>query len=200
MKKKIRISLIFGLICAICLSFFNFNLLCDDLRQNVLRLHIIANSDSEADQALKLKIRDAILSETGSLFANSQSLEEANLQTEQHLKKFEEIANRVINESGFGYDATATIGERFFETRHYENFTLPAGNYRSLIINLGESKGKNWWCVIYPTVCLPAASGDLRDTVNNKSAHIAEHSERYIIRFKIVEIFEKIKLKLSNFK
>lgn len=200
MKKKIRISLIFGLICAICLSFFNFNLLCDDLRQNVLRLHIIANSDSEADQELKLKIRDAILSETGSLFANSQSLEEANLKTEQHLKNFEEIANRVINENGFGYDATATIGERFFETRHYENFTLPAGNYRSLIINLGESKGKNWWCVIYPTVCLPAASGDLRDTVNNKSAHIAEHSERYIIRFKIVEIFEKIKLKLSNFK
>lgn len=200
MKKKIRISLIFGLICAICLSFFNFNLLCDDLRQNVLRLHIIANSDSEADQELKLKIRDAILSETGSLFANSQSLEEANLKTEQHLKNFEEIANRVINESGFGYDATVSLGERFFETRHYENFTLPAGNYRSLIINLGESKGKNWWCVIYPTVCLPAASGDLRDTVNNKSAHIAEHSERYIIRFKIVEIFEKIKLKLSNFK
>ena len=200
MKKKIRISLIFGLICAICLSLFNFNLLCDDLRQNVLRLHIIANSDSEADQELKLKIRDAILSETGSLFANSQSLEEANLRTEQHLKNFEEIANRVIKENGFGYDATATIGERFFETRHYENFTLPAGNYRSLIINLGESKGKNWWCVIYPTVCLPAASGDLRDTVNNKSAHIAEHSERYIIRFKIVEIFEKIKLKLSNFK
>lgn len=200
MKKKIRISLIFGLICAICLSFFNFNLLCDDLRQNVLRLHIIANSDSEADQELKLKIRDAILSETGSLFANSQSLEEANLQTEQHLKNFEEIANRVINENGFGYDATVSLGERFFETRHYENFTLPAGNYRSLIINLGESKGKNWWCVIYPTVCLPAASGDLRDTVNNKSAHIAEHSERYIIRFKIVEIFEKIKLKLSNFK
>ena len=200
MKKKIRISLIFGLICAICLSFFNFNLLCDDLRQNVLRLHIIANSDSEADQELKLKIRDAILSETGSLFANSQSLEEANLKTEQHLKNFEEIANRVINESGFCYDATVSLGERFFETRHYENFTLPAGNYRSLIINLGESKGKNWWCVIYPTVCLPAASGDLRDTVNNKSAHIAEHSERYIIRFKIVEIFEKIKLKLSNFK
>lgn len=200
MKKKIRISLIFGLICAICLSFFNFNLLCDDLRQNVLRLHIIANSDSEADQELKLKIRDAILSETGSLFANSQSLEEANLQTEQHLKNFEDIANRVINENGFCYDATVSLGERFFETRHYENFTLPAGNYRSLIINLGESKGKNWWCVIYPTVCLPAASGDLRDTVNNKSAHIAEHSERYIIRFKIVEIFEKIKLKLSNFK
>lgn len=200
MKKKIRISLIFGLICAICLSFFNFNLLCDDLRQNVLRLHIIANSDSEADQELKLKIRDAILSETGSLFANSQSLEEANLKTEQHLKNFEDIANRVINESGFCYDATVSLGERFFETRHYENFTLPAGNYRSLIINLGESKGKNWWCVIYPTVCLPAASGDLRDTVNNKSAHIAEHSERYIIRFKIVEIFEKIKLKLSNFK
>ena len=185
MKRKIHLSICFGLVCAVMLSMSHFSAACDDLRQNVLRLHIIANSDSEADQELKLKIRDAILSETGSLFANSQSLEEANLRTEQHLKNFE---------------ATATIGERFFETRHYENFTLPAGNYRSLIINLGESKGKNWWCVIYPTVCLPAASGDLRDTVNNKSAHIAEHSERYIIRFKIVEIFEKIKLKLSNFK
>ena len=198
MKKKIRISLIFGLICAICLSFFNFNLLCDDLRQNVLRLHIIANSDSEADQALKLKIRDAILSETGSLFANSQSLEEANLQTEQHLKNFEEIANRVINENGFGYDATATIGERFFETRHYENFTLPAGNYRSLIINLGESKGKNWWCVVYPTVCIPAASkGKLEDSVKSESAQIARGSKRFVMRFKTVEVYEKIK-KLIN--
>lgn len=197
--KKIRFAIIFGLLCAILLSQVNFNMLCDDLRQNVLRLHIIANSDSGADQDLKLKIRDAILSETGNIFSNAKNLEGAEEKVKQNLKKFEEIAKRIIKENGFDYTAKASIGERFFETRHYENFSLPAGNYRSLIIDLGESKGKNWWCVIYPTVCLPAASADLREAVNENSAQIAEQSERYVIRFKIVEIYEKLKLKLSNF-
>ena len=196
--KKIRFAIIFGLICAIVLSQVNFNMLCDDLRENVLRLHIIANSDDKADQDLKLKIRDAILKEAGNIFANAKNLEGAEETVKKHLKKFEEIAKRIIKENGFNYTATASLGERFFETRHYENFSLPAGNYRSLIIDLGESKGKNWWCVIYPTVCLPAASADLREAVNENSAQIAEQSERYIIRFKIVEIYEKLKLKLSN--
>ena len=197
--KKIRFAIVFGLICAIILSQVNFNILCDDLRENVLRLHIIANSDSKADQDLKLKIRDAILSEAGNVFVNAKNLEGAEEKIKQNLKKFEEIAKRVIKENGFNYTATASIGERFFETRHYENFSLPAGIYRSLIIDLGEGKGKNWWCVIYPTVCVPAASGNLRDAVNENSAQIAEQSERYVIRFKIVEIYEKIKLKFSNF-
>lgn len=200
MKNKLKISLLFGLICAVFLSMFNFGVLCDDLRQNILRLHIIANSDSEADQELKLKIRDAILSQTGDIFINADSLATAEEITGENLAFFEEIANGVIKENGFNYTATASLGECFFETGHYDGFSLPAGNYRSLIINLGEGKGKNWWCVIFPTICLPSASGDLRQSVNEKSAHIAEHSERYIIRFKIVEIFEKINLKFSDFK
>lgn len=199
MKNKFKISLLFGLMCAVFLSMFNFGVLCDDLRQNVLRLHIIANSDEPCDQELKLKIRDAILSETGDIFATADTLNKAEEITESHLQSFEEIANRVIKENGFDYRADVSLGECFFETRHYETFSLPAGKYRSLIINLGEGKGKNWWCVIFPTICLPSASADLRQAVNDKSAHIAEHSERYIIRFKIVEIFEKINLKFSNF-
>ncbi|MBR6533697.1 MAG: stage II sporulation protein R [Clostridia bacterium] len=194
MKKRIKLSLLFGLVCAIFLSMTQFSALCEDLRQNVLRLHIIANSDSAADQQLKLKIRDRILEETGETFSGADDLTAAEQLTEQNLKKFEEIANSVIKENGFSYKAKATLGDCFFETRHYDTFSLPAGNYRSLIIELGKGEGKNWWCVVFPAVCVPAATdSDLRQSVKDSSANIAENSQRYIIKFKAVEIYEKFK-------
>ncbi len=194
MSKRIKLSLCFGLICAVLLSMTNFNALCDDLRQNILRLHIIANSDSSADQELKLKIRDRILEETSDVFANAESLSVAETKVQNELSHFSEIANQVIKENGFNYKAEVSLGDCFFETRHYDTFSLPAGNYHSLIIKLGEAKGKNWWCVIFPSVCIPAASNsDLRDSVKEKSAQVAEQSDRYIIKFKTVEIYEKIK-------
>jgi stage II sporulation protein R len=194
MNKRIKLSLCFGLICAVLLSMTNFNALCDDLRQNVLRLHIIANSNSALDQELKLKIRDRILEETSGVFLDADSLSAAESKAEEKLLRFSEIANSVIKENGLNYNAEVSLGDCFFETRHYDTFSLPAGNYRSLIIKLGEAKGKNWWCVIFPSVCIPAASSsDLRDSVKEESAQIAEQSDRYIIRFKTVEIYEKIK-------
>lgn len=198
MKRRIEFSLLFGLICAMLLSMTHFNGLCNDLRQNVLRLHIIANSDSVADQELKLKIRDEILLKTGELFCNVTDLKQAEKEVAASLENFENIANQVIKENGFDYKASACLGDSYFETRHYDNFSLPAGNYRSLIINLGEGKGKNWWCVVFPAVCIPAATdSDLTQSVSEDSANIAKQSDRYIIRFKTVEIFEKIK-KLIN--
>lgn len=194
MNKRIKLSLIFGIICAMLLSMTKFSVLCDDLRENILRLHIIANSDSAEDQTLKLKIRDAILDETGDLFLGVSDLEKAEKQASEHIEDFTRIANRVIKEKGFDYSARVTIGDCFFETREYETFTLPAGNYRSLIIELGKAEGKNWWCVIFPSVCIPAAtSGELRDSTDPKSADVAENSEQYIVKFKAVEIYEKIR-------
>lgn len=194
MKKRIRLSLLFGLICAILLSMTQFNVLCEDLRENVLRLHIIANSDSVEDQDLKLKIRDAILAETGALFLNTDKLTQAEAKAQGNLLEFEKIANRVINENGFDYKAKVSLGDCFFETRHYDTFSLPAGTYRSLIIKLGKAEGKNWWCVVFPSVCIPAATdSSLRDSVSGQSAEIAEQSDKYIVRFKTVEIYEKIK-------
>ena len=187
MNKRIKLSLIFGIICAMLLSMTQFSVLCDDLRENILRLHIIANSDSQEDQALKLKIRDTIL-------LGVTELENAEKQAREHIDEFTQIANRVIKENGFDYSANVTLGDCFFETREYETFTLPAGNYRSLIIELGKAEGKNWWCVIFPSVCIPAASsGDLRDSTDEKSAEVAENSDQYIVKFKAVEIYEKIK-------
>lgn len=192
--KRIKLSILFGLISAMLLSVSHFNVLCDDLRENILRLHIIANSDSVADQNLKILIRDEILNETSDLFLNVTDLEDAKQKVGTSLNEFEEIAKRVIVENGFNYDAVAYVEEKYFDTRVYDEFTLPAGYYPSLVIELGEAKGKNWWCVVFPTVCIPAASkGDLSDSVNQESANIAKQGSRYIMRFKTVEIYEKIK-------
>ena len=192
--KRIKLSILFGLISAMLLSVSHFNVLCDDLRENILRLHIIANSDSVADQNLKILIRDEILNETSDLFLNVTDLEDAKQKVGTSLNEFEEIAKRVIVENGFNYDAVAYVEEKYFDTRDYDEFTLPAGYYPSLVIELGEAKGKNWWCVVFPTVCIPAASkGDLSDSVNAESANMAKQGSRYIMRFKTVEIYEKIK-------
>ena len=194
MKRKIHLSICFGLVCAIMLSMSHFSAACDDLRQNVLRLHIIANSDSDDDQQLKLKIRDEILAKTDGLFLEANDLENAKATVCENLSEFEKIANEVIKENGFSYSACARLGKSEFDTRYYEDFTLPAGEYQSLIVTLGEGEGKNWWCVVYPTVCIPAAvKGELEDSVSNESAQIAKGGKRFIMRFKTVEIYEKIK-------
>ncbi len=194
MINKIRLSILFGLISAILLSVANFNALCDDLRQNILRLHIIANSDSDEDQALKLEIRDEILAKTDDLFLNVTDLEDAEAKVGDSLEIFTDIANGVIEQNGFNYRAEAYLDKSYFDTRVYDDFTLPAGYYPSLIIKLGKAEGKNWWCVVFPTVCIPAAAkGDLSDSVKEQSAAAAKQSERYVMRFKTVEIYEKIK-------
>ena len=127
------------------------------------------------------------------------NLKKAEEQAAERLNEFCETAERVLSENGFSYGASAEIGDSYFETREYEDFTLPAGNYRSLIIRLGEAKGKNWWCVIFPAVCIPAASdASLSDSTSNTSAEIAEHPQKYVMRFKTVEIYEDLKKFLNG--
>ncbi len=194
MKKKIHLSVAFGLICAVLLSLTQFNVLCDDLRENVLRLHIKANSNSVADQEVKIKIRDEILAKTQTVFLDADTLIDAEEKVQNNLSQFKEIADEVLKENGFDYTAAVGLGDTFFETRHYDTFSLPAGNYRSLIIDLGKAEGENWWCVVFPTVCVPAAvKGELTDSVSEKSALIAQNSSKFVMRFKVIEIYEKIK-------
>lgn len=201
MLKKIKISpklfnlsLCFALISAILLSVADFDAKCDDLRQNVLRLHIIANSDNKLDQEVKLKIRDEILKKSEDLFEGVTNLENAKSVANSKCNEFTNIANEVLKENGFSYSAQAKIDKAHFETRVYDDFTLPAGIYDSLIITLGKAEGKNWWCVIFPEICLPTSTGgELSDTVKTDSADIATNNKEYVARFKIVEIYEKIK-------
>ena len=190
-KRIFNLSLTFAFLCAVFLSLADFDAACETLRHNVLRLHIVANSNSAFDQNLKLKIRDALLEEGGDLFEGITDLSTAIEKAKTDTERLCETANRVIKENGADYTATAFVGDSFFETRVYDSFTLPAGVYKSLIIRVGEAKGKNWWCVIFPEVCLPSSMGDLSKTVHENGTHIAEKSEDFVMRFKVVEIYEK---------
>lgn len=195
-KKNLSNGVLIGLICAVALSFAKFDARCEELRNNVLRLHIIANSDSVDDQTLKLAVRDSILESTALMFDTCTDLPSAVEAAQDELERITEIANKTLNENGFSYGATARIGTAFFENREYEDFTLPAGEYTSLIVTLGEGEGKNWWCVIFPAVCLPAADdASLTDTVSKGSAEVASNPQKYVMKFKFAEWYEKFKHK-----
>lgn len=198
-RRAAELSLLCGLLCSVFLSAAHFDAACDDLRNNVLRLHIIANSDGAEDQAVKLKVRDAVLEQTSDIFNGKTKLTDAEAAAEENIEKLNETAVKVLRENGFNYGAVSEIGNSYFETREYKDFTLPAGNYRSLIIRLGSGKGKNWWCVVFPAVCVPAASGArLSDSTAAESADIAEHPNRYIMKFKAVEIYEDLRKILAD--
>lgn len=193
-RKNVEFGVLFGLICAIVLSMARFEMRCDELRGGVLRLHIIANSDSEADQNLKLAVRDEILKNGIDIFKNCNDVTTACKIAETQLDNISDIVNSVIKESGFNYTADVSVGDTYFNTREYDDFTLPAGTYKSLIINLGEGKGKNWWCVVFPCVCVPSvADAELSDSVSHDAAKVAENGQKYVMKFKTVEIYEGIK-------
>lgn len=193
-RKHIELSILFGLIFAILLSFTRFDAACNDVRENVVRLHIVANSDNDADQALKLKVRDAILANSDNIFENTEKFDQALTVCENNLELFEKIANDVISENGFLYTAEASICDTYFETREYDTFTLPAGTYKSLNIKLGNAEGKNWWCVVFPAVCIPAATErDLSASVGKNGVEITSNPQKYVMKFKAVEIYEDIK-------
>ena len=203
MKKEIRKNIekciLFGLICAVMLSFSRFDARCDELRHGVLRLHILANSDSEADQQLKLKVRDRILEVTSGYFSESDSLEDAICIAKSNISKITAAAQETINASGYDYKVNASIEENYFDNRVYEDFTLPAGVYNSLTVRIGKAEGHNWWCVVFPGVCLPAAQKDsLQKSVSKDSAGVAKSAAKYKLKFKTAEIYEKIRHKFSK--
>lgn len=193
-RKNIELGVLFGLICAIMLSFSRFEMRCDELRQGVLRLHIIANSDSEADQNLKLAVRDEILKSSTDIFKGCDSVEDAIITASKNIDEINIIANRVISQNGFNYKAHVSVEDKYFDTREYNDFTLPAGTYKSLVVDLGKAQGKNWWCVVFPCVCVPTArDASLSDSVSIEAANTAENAPKYEIKFKTVELYEKFK-------
>ncbi len=167
-RKNIELGVQFGLICAIVLSFARFEMRCDELRQGVLRLHIIANSDGKDDQNLKLAVRDEILKNSTDIFKDCGNVDDAIMTASNSIEDINKIANEVIAKNGFDYKAQVSVGDRYFETREYDNFTLPAGTYKSLVVDLGAAEGKNWWCVVFSCVCVPSSRGaSLSDSVSS---------------------------------
>lgn len=163
----------------------------DKIYNSVIRLHILANSDSETDQNLKLKVRDAIIAESGDLFSDTSADKLPLDQMEALGGKFSDIANRVIQENGFTYTASAEWGKETYPTREYDGISFPAGEYYSLRINLGEAEGHNWWCVLFPPLCTNASSAkkNLSEMgISDNGTKVYTH-KRFIFRFKLLELF-----------
>ena len=198
MKSKIKafnIALAAALVFSILLSMVSFDACCDDLRENVFRLHIIANSDGEEDQNIKLAVRDAILRESGDLFLAADDLDSAVLLSQSNIGVLEKIANDTLAEYGCDYGASVSVADSYFNTRVYDEYTLPAGVYTALKVELGKAEGKNWWCVLFPSICVGACMG-IDETASSGGEEIATFGDKYVVKFKIVEVYEHIKAKI----
>ena len=171
----------------------------------MIRLHILAESDSEADQTVKLLVRDRIL-EIAEAYENSGELTasagiaEAKSFVEEHLGELKDAATDVLRANGSQSEVTVTLSEEYYETRKYDGFSLPAGRYLSLRILIGKAEGKNWWCVLYPPLCISSAKVSAKDKLKtagftpDQIGFITEsNNPGYRIRFRIVELLGELK-------
>lgn len=184
--------LVSSFVIAVLLSAVPFKSTCEQLEQDVLRLHILANSDSVADQTLKLKVRDEVLAQVSPLYINALSKDEVISITRDNLTLIENIATDTILSSGYDYTVDAKIKSMYFDTRYYDDFTMPAGVYDTLEITLGKGDGRNWWCVMYPTLCVGASTKESMQQDLSDDEYTLITSDELQFRFKIVEYFEKI--------
>lgn len=197
---KLEASVLAAFLIACVFNTSSFSEKCDSIRNKMLRMHVIANSDSEADQALKLKVRDAVLAEGKEIFDGSVTADDAKSKILPETESLRKAALDVIEKEGFEYDVKITVGSEYFNTRTYDNsVTLPAGYYTAVKVIIGEGEGHNWWCVMFPPMCLPAAvkECELSDVLEKDEVEIVEGGDKYSFKFKIVEIFEKISEKLK---
>ena len=185
-------ALAMGLTLALMVSIGGFGAQCARIRERVLRLHVLANSDSEADQALKLKVRDTIVETAAGLFDEIENETDALERAREQLTLLEGAAQQRVYDEGYDYTVRAELCEMYFTTRQYDTVTLPAGMYDALRVTIGEGKGHNWWCVVFPPMCVSTAveHAELEDVLDEEQQDIVENSQKYEVRFKVVELFE----------
>jgi len=171
--------------------------------ENIIRLHVLANSDSEKDQNLKFKVRDYILGDIAALTQNCENSEEAAEKIQVNLKDIENKTKNFVNQKGCDYDIAVNLSrevypERIYTDSHGEDFIFPSGKYQSLKIIIGEGGGKNWWCVLFPPLCL-SGSKKIEDELavagySTEQINILKKSKgsKYVIRFKILEILAEL--------
>ena len=193
--KKFATSIFFTLILIVALS----TALAGEqkvLSDRLVRLHILANSDSESDQLLKLLVRDALL-------VDASALQYAENFTAEALDDFYATAMRVLRENDSNYPVSVSIGRESYDTRIYDGWALPSGEYNSLRVIIGEGNGKNWWCVLFPPLCISAAE-DFEDVAikagltEDEVALIKGEDSGFIVKFKLIEIFQSFIARLKG--
>lgn len=185
--KRILISLVFGISLTLSLCVYA-SCVQSDISKNVIRLHIKANSNSLADQKIKLAVRDKVVAFLSPALKNSKSILQSQYIIEENLSEIEKLANDCLKEYNTNYLAKANLLQKDFPTKSYKNITLPAGKYLSLCIDLGSSDGENWWCVMFPPLCL-----------NDSTLYLPEDSEKYLKQNLNSDSFAIIKTNDENF-
>lgn len=167
-----------------------------EIYSNVLRLHVIANSDSEDDQNLKLLVRDAVLAEAQILLCEVYDRAKAEETVMQNIEILRSVAERTVLDNGYDYPVAIELGKEEYPTKNYESCCFPAGEYTSLRILIGEAAGQNWWCVLFPPLCLSAATdadafASVGITDGQYQIITENENPKYKIRFKILESFSE---------
>ena len=198
--KAIDISVFITLIVCI-IATISFENDCKGIREEFLRLHVIANSDEDYDQELKLRVRDAILQSGKRVFTEAEDIISAESKITQQKESLRYTAEETARSLGFDYDIKIEVARSYFPTRTYDNLTLPAGYYKAVRVIIGEGKGKNWWCIMFPPLCLSAVSNTAEiaeDFLTKDEMAIVTSDPRYEIRFWLVEKYYEAKEKLSQ--
>ena len=211
MKKKLNFIFILTILVFIYIALLSFNYskaISSNLSDSVFRLHIIANSDSSADQELKLKVRDNIINYMNTLTSSSSDKKDVISMVNNHLDSFKEIALNTIKGNGYNYDVNIEIGNFHFPTKSYGDISFPAGNYDALKIEIGDAIGQNWWCVLFPPLCFVNSStgvvpddskNTLKENINSESYEIisegnkSKNTSDIKIKFKIIEFFNNFR-------
>lgn len=198
-KMSIILSILLFLYTTVC-AYSYAETTSSDIANSVFRLHVIANSDSNEDQELKYKVRDSLLNYMNNICNNCNSKSEAIEIVTKNKEEFKKVALQTIKENGYNYDVKIEIGNFEFPTKHYGGISLPAGFYDALKVEIGEAKGQNWWCVMFPSLCfVDVSSGvvpdeskeDLQNVLSDEEYSLISDTSDYGIKFKfrLLEFF-----------
>ena len=170
----------------------------DDLQEKMIRLHVIANSDSDADQTLKLCVRDAVLCRAEEILRQSADMTEARARLRDSLPDIGDAAAQELAAQGSGYSVSVALEDTEFPRKTYDGFALPAGEYMALRVVIGAGEGRNWWCVVYPPLC-SAAACELEETARSSGLTADDVSlmtgdgTGYVLRFRSLELWERLR-------
>lgn len=185
---RLEKAILIGLVMAMCLSMVSFADTCEAIDDRVLRLHILANSDSQEDQTVKLNVRDRLLQDVLELFCEATDKDSAVISAEDQMEKIFRSVSDSLAAQGVSYGFTVEIVDSmYFDQREYDTFTMPAGYYAALRITLGEGEGQNWWCVMYPPLCGRTATATIEDSFPAEQSRLLSSDGKFEIRFRLYE-------------
>ena len=197
-RRRLAVSVAVGTLLALLLTgCCSLARVCGQVRGNTLRLHVLAASDSKEDQENKLLVRDALVNRCAGLFNGLDSREEAEACAAAHLEELQSLAQQTLREAGCGDSVRVQLAEQYFDTRQYDAYTLPAGRYHALRVEIGSASGHNWWCVLFPPLCVAAAE---TDPTEDARVLWGEDGVRLVtdtpqVRFAVVEWIERLREK-----